>query len=103
MEVVFPPGIFRIFSDDFRVNPSGKHRNLSEYTEKKPENSRPDTASNFLVFSIASRPFPAICRSPGYVYLTEALQARLEGGQKIVQKSCRHSKPLLFDDFDEEN
>jgi hypothetical protein len=33
-----------------------------------------------------------------YVYLTKALQAELEGGKKIVKKSCRH-----FDDFDEEN
>jgi len=102
MEVVFPPGIFRIFSDDFRTDPSGKHRNLSEYTEKNRKIHGPNTPSNFLVFFVASRPFPAVCRSPGYVYLTEALQAKLEGGQKIVQKTCRHSKPLLFDDFDEE-
>ncbi len=41
MEAVFPSGISRIFSDDFRTDPAGKHRNLSESTEKNPENSRP--------------------------------------------------------------
>jgi len=35
MEAVFPPGIFRIFSDVFRKDPLGKHWNLSESTGKK--------------------------------------------------------------------
>jgi hypothetical protein len=35
MEAVFPPGISRIFSDNFRTDPAGKRRNLSESTAKK--------------------------------------------------------------------
>ena len=35
-----------------------------------------------------------------FVYLTEALQAKLEGGRKIVKKSCRHSKSFLLDEDD---
>jgi hypothetical protein len=39
MEALFLPGIFRIFSDDFRKDPLGKHRKLSESTGKNPGNS----------------------------------------------------------------
>jgi hypothetical protein len=35
-----------------------------------------------------------------YVYLTEALQAKLEGRRQVVKKSGRHSKLLLFGDED---
>jgi hypothetical protein len=35
MEAVFPPGIFRIFSDDFQTDPAGKYEKLSEFTGKK--------------------------------------------------------------------
>ena len=38
-----------------------------------------------------------------YVYLTPALKTKLEDGKKFMIKSCRHPKPLSFDDFDEEN
>jgi hypothetical protein len=41
MEAVFRSVISRIFSDDFRMNPAGKHWNSSESTGKNPENSRP--------------------------------------------------------------
>lgn len=35
-----------------------------------------------------------------FVYLTEALQANLEGGRKIVNKSCRHSKSFVLHEDD---
>jgi hypothetical protein len=64
MEAVFPLGISRIFSDDFRTDPAGNYWNLLESSEKNPGNSDRNTASNFVVFSVASRPFPAVRRSP---------------------------------------
>jgi len=41
------------------------HWNLSESTEKNPGIPTRNTASNFLVLSVASRPFPAVRCSPG--------------------------------------
>jgi hypothetical protein len=42
MEAVFPPEIYRIFSDDFRKDPLGNHGKLSESTGKNLGNSRPE-------------------------------------------------------------
>jgi hypothetical protein len=61
MEAVFPPGIFQNFFDDFRTDPVGKHENLSESSGKIPDQN---IASNFLVFSVVSRLFPAVRGSP---------------------------------------
>jgi hypothetical protein len=36
VEAVFPPENFRIFSDDFRLVPAGKHRKLAGIHRKKP-------------------------------------------------------------------
>jgi hypothetical protein len=47
MEAVFPPGIFRIFSDDFRKDPLGKHWKLSESTGKFPTGMLLPTFSYF--------------------------------------------------------
>jgi hypothetical protein len=66
MEAVFCLGIFRIFYDDFWTDPAGKHWKLLESTGKIREIPDRNTASNFLVFSVASRPFPSVPRSPGY-------------------------------------
>ncbi len=63
MEAVFPPGISRIFSDDFRTDPARKHRNLSESTEKNPENSRPEYC--FQLPSIF-RCIPAVSRRTSF-------------------------------------
>jgi hypothetical protein len=41
IEAVFQSGISRIFFDDFRMDPAGKHWKLLESTEKNPGNSRP--------------------------------------------------------------
>jgi hypothetical protein len=35
MEAVFPPEIFRIFSDDFQLIPPGNHRKLTGIHRKK--------------------------------------------------------------------
>jgi hypothetical protein len=56
MEAAFLPGIFRIFSDDFRKNPLRKHGKLSNPPEKIREIPDRNTASSFLVFSVANRP-----------------------------------------------
>src|SRR5579862_9659659 len=65
MEAVFPPGIFRIFSDDFRSDPAGKHGKLSESTEKNPENSRPEYC--FQLPSIF-RCIPAVSRRTSFTW-----------------------------------
>ena len=65
MESIFPPGIFRIFpmiSGRFLQESTGSCRNPSEKIRKIPGRN---TASNFLVFSVASRSFPAVRRSSG--------------------------------------
>jgi hypothetical protein len=66
MEAVFRSGISRIFLDDFLTDPAGKYWNLLESTDKNPGIPDRNTASNFLVISVASRPFPAVCHSPGF-------------------------------------
>jgi hypothetical protein len=66
MEAVFPPGISRIFSDDFRTDPARKHRNLSESTEKNPENSRPEYC--FQLPSIF-RCIPAVSRRTSFTWV----------------------------------
>ena len=77
MEAAFPPGIFRIFSDDFRTDPARKHWKLSESTGKNPEIPDRNTASNFLVFSVTFRPFPSVRRSPGYISLLLSISPSL--------------------------
>jgi hypothetical protein len=69
MEAVFRSEISRIFSDDFRTDPAEMHWKLLESTGKIREIPDWNTASNFLVFSVASRPFLAVRRSPGHVRL----------------------------------
>ncbi len=46
-------------------DPSGKHWKLLESTEKIRKLPDRNTASNFLVFFAASRPFPVVRRSSG--------------------------------------
>jgi len=65
MEAVFPPGILCNFSNNFLTDPAGKQWKLLESTGKIRKIPDRNTASNFLVFSVASRPFPAVRRSPG--------------------------------------
>ncbi len=63
MQAVFRSGITRIFSEGILPESTGSYWNLPEKIREIPGRN---TASNFLVFSVASRPFPAVRRSPGY-------------------------------------
>jgi hypothetical protein len=73
MEAVILPRIFRIFSDDFRKDPSGKHWMLLESTEKNPENSRPEYC--FQLLSIF-RCIPAVSRRTSFTWkaLSDAIK-----------------------------
>jgi hypothetical protein len=66
MQAVFPPGIFRIFSDDFRKDPLRKHWKLSESTGKNPGNSRPEYC--FQLSSIF-RCKPAVSRRTSFTWV----------------------------------
>jgi hypothetical protein len=78
IEAVFPPGIFRIFSNDFRRILSESTGSCRNPLEKIREVSDRNTSSNFLVFSVGNRPFPAVCHSPGYViYFVSAEKAKI--------------------------
>jgi hypothetical protein len=63
VEAVFPPGNFRIFSDDFRAIPAGKLEELTGIHRKKnPISSGGNTASisgYFQCFPAGSGDFPA--------------------------------------------
>jgi hypothetical protein len=57
-----PTGNFPMISGRILPKSMGSCRNPPEKIQKIPEWN---TASNFLVFSVASRPFPVVRRSPG--------------------------------------
>ncbi len=59
-----PARNFPIISGRILPETTGICRNPPKKTRKIPTRN---TASNFLVFSVASRPFPAVRRSPGYL------------------------------------
>jgi hypothetical protein len=65
MEAVFRSGISRIFSDDFRTDPTGKHWKLLEFTGNNPGNSRPE-----YCFQLASifRCIPAVSRRTSFTW-----------------------------------
>jgi hypothetical protein len=81
MEAVFPPGIFRIFSDDFRTDPSGNHWNLSESTEMNPESSGPEYC--FQLPSIF-RCIPAVSRRTSFTCVTKEISEAIRESIKIV-------------------
>ncbi len=61
-----PVGNSPDFFDDsgwILLESTGSCWNLPEKVREIPDRN---TASNFLVFSVASRPFPVVRRSPGY-------------------------------------
>jgi hypothetical protein len=66
MEAVFRSGISRIFfpmiSGRILPESTGSYWNPPEKIREIPDRN---TASNFLVFPVASRPFPVERRSPG--------------------------------------
>jgi hypothetical protein len=63
VEAVFRPENFRIFSNDFRSVPAGKHRDLTGIYRKKSENFParilPPCSSDFLCFPAGYVDFPA--------------------------------------------
>jgi hypothetical protein len=65
-EAVFSFGIFRIFSNNSGRILSESTGNCRNPPEKIREISDQNTASNFLVFSVANRPIPAVRHSPGH-------------------------------------
>ena len=69
MEAVFRfgifPGFFPMISGRILPESTGSYRNLPEKIREIPDRN---TASNFLVFSVAFRPFPSVRRSP-WIYL----------------------------------
>ncbi len=58
------PGSFPMISGRIMPERTGSCWNPSEKIREIPDRN---TASNFLVFSVAPRPFPAVRRSPGLV------------------------------------
>jgi hypothetical protein len=73
MEAVFRSGISRIFSDDFRKNPAGKHWKLLESTGKDQGNSRPEYS--FQLPSIF-RYTPAVSRRTSFTWEREEKEKR---------------------------
>ncbi len=89
MEAVFPPGIFLIFSDDYRTDPAGKHWNLPKSTENDPENSGPEYC--FQLPSIF-RCIPAVSRRTSFTWedMLQYLSAYFSFDVDLFPDSCLH-------------
>ena len=80
-------GFFPMISGRFLPESTGSCRNPREKTRKIPARN---TASNFLVFSGASRPFPAVRRSPGVLFGRNRPEIIGKNPENSRRKYCFH-------------